>query len=146
MEKKRIAVNGLGRIGRLALRKLACDERFEVVAVNDVAPVSYTHLARPRRSSGPRRTRPPSNTFPPFRPRALRAGPACLGKTREPPPFFSLTWSLLIVWSASFCNEEITWRAAYGLANSDECRQADGRDLALVDKLGFPFGNHLIVD
>ena len=39
MEKKRIAVNGLGRIGRLALRKLACDERFEVVAVNDVAPM-----------------------------------------------------------------------------------------------------------
>lgn len=39
MEKKRIAVNGLGRIGRLALRKLSCDERFEVVAVNDVAPL-----------------------------------------------------------------------------------------------------------
>lgn len=39
MEKKRIAINGLGRIGRLALRKLACDERFEVAAVNDVAPL-----------------------------------------------------------------------------------------------------------
>ena len=39
MEKKRIAVNGLGRIGRLVLRKLTCDGRFEVAAVNDTAPL-----------------------------------------------------------------------------------------------------------
>lgn len=39
MRKQRIALNGLGRIGRLVLRKLVDDERFEIVAVNDVAPL-----------------------------------------------------------------------------------------------------------
>ena len=38
MGKKRIAINGLGRIGRLVLRKLIADDRFEIAAVNDVAP------------------------------------------------------------------------------------------------------------
>ncbi len=37
MKKKRVAINGLGRIGRLVLRKLIDDERFEIVAVNDIA-------------------------------------------------------------------------------------------------------------
>lgn len=37
MEKKRIAINGLGRIGRLALRKLIADDRFEIAAVNDTS-------------------------------------------------------------------------------------------------------------
>ncbi|MFT6324544.1 MAG: glyceraldehyde 3-phosphate dehydrogenase, partial [Halieaceae bacterium] len=34
---KRIAINGLGRIGRLTLRNLLQDKRVEVVAVNDLA-------------------------------------------------------------------------------------------------------------
>ena len=37
MDKKRIAVNGLGRIGRLVLRDLLDDARYEVAAVNDIA-------------------------------------------------------------------------------------------------------------
>ena len=34
---KRIAINGLGRIGRLTLRNLLADNKVEVVAVNDLA-------------------------------------------------------------------------------------------------------------
>lgn len=37
MGRKRVAVNGLGRIGRLVLRKLLEDGGFEVAAVNDIA-------------------------------------------------------------------------------------------------------------
>lgn len=37
MDRKRIAINGLGRIGRLILRKLIDDDHFEIVAVNDTA-------------------------------------------------------------------------------------------------------------
>ena len=40
MKKKRVAINGMGRIGRLVLRKLIDDERFEIVAVNDIAALS----------------------------------------------------------------------------------------------------------
>ena len=36
MEKTRIAINGFGRIGRLAFRQLFADERYEVVAINDL--------------------------------------------------------------------------------------------------------------
>lgn len=43
MIKQRIAVNGLGRIGRLVMRKLIADEQFEIVAVNDIA--SYDTIA-----------------------------------------------------------------------------------------------------
>ncbi|MDE6292444.1 MAG: hypothetical protein K2L98_02050, partial [Bacilli bacterium] len=32
---KRIAINGFGRIGRLAFRELINDEEMEVVAIND---------------------------------------------------------------------------------------------------------------
>ena len=35
----RIAINGMGRIGRLLMRRLLKDEQFEVVAVNDIMPV-----------------------------------------------------------------------------------------------------------
>ena len=34
----KVAINGFGRIGRLVMRCLASDDRFEVVAVNDVVP------------------------------------------------------------------------------------------------------------
>lgn len=37
MDRKRVAVNGLGRIGRLVLRELLEDDGFEVAAVNDIA-------------------------------------------------------------------------------------------------------------
>ena len=33
----KIAINGFGRIGRLAFRKMFSDERFEITAVNDLA-------------------------------------------------------------------------------------------------------------
>ncbi|MEO6905472.1 MAG: glyceraldehyde 3-phosphate dehydrogenase NAD-binding domain-containing protein [Ginsengibacter sp.] len=35
----RIAINGMGRIGRLLFRRLVDNEHFEVVAVNDIMPV-----------------------------------------------------------------------------------------------------------
>ena len=35
----RIAINGMGRIGRLLLRRLIGHEEFDVVAVNDTMPV-----------------------------------------------------------------------------------------------------------
>ena len=39
MSKKRIAINGFGRIGRLTLRKLMGNPSVEVVAINDLADV-----------------------------------------------------------------------------------------------------------
>jgi glyceraldehyde 3-phosphate dehydrogenase len=39
MMKKKIAINGFGRIGRLAFRQFAAVEALEVVAINDVAPL-----------------------------------------------------------------------------------------------------------
>ena len=38
MRKLRIALNGLGRIGRLIFQTLLPDQRFEIVAINDPAP------------------------------------------------------------------------------------------------------------
>lgn len=38
-EKKRVAINGLGRIGRAALKLLHGDPDLDLVAVNDIAPV-----------------------------------------------------------------------------------------------------------
>jgi len=35
----RIAINGMGRIGRLLFRRLIDNDRFEVIAVNDIMPV-----------------------------------------------------------------------------------------------------------
>lgn len=45
MKKKRIAVNGCGRIGRLTIKLLLEREAFELVAVNDLAdPHTLAHL------------------------------------------------------------------------------------------------------
>lgn len=38
-KKMRIAINGMGRIGRLLFRRLTKNEDFEVVAVNDIMPI-----------------------------------------------------------------------------------------------------------
>jgi glyceraldehyde 3-phosphate dehydrogenase len=35
----RIAINGFGRIGRCTFKQLAADDRFEVVGINDLAPL-----------------------------------------------------------------------------------------------------------
>lgn len=39
----RIAINGMGRIGRLLFRRLIAVENFEIVAVNDVMPMDNLH-------------------------------------------------------------------------------------------------------
>lgn len=45
MKKKRIAINGFGRIGRTLTRLLLGDERFYVVAINDISDVkTLAHL------------------------------------------------------------------------------------------------------
>lgn len=45
MKKNRIAINGFGRIGRTLARIILADERFELVAINDVADVvTMAHL------------------------------------------------------------------------------------------------------
>jgi glyceraldehyde 3-phosphate dehydrogenase len=46
-EKLKIAINGFGRIGRVTLRNIIDDDQIEVVAINDIAPVStLAHLFR----------------------------------------------------------------------------------------------------
>ena len=43
----KVAINGFGRIGRLAFRQMFGAEGYEVVAINDLTSpktVSYTHL------------------------------------------------------------------------------------------------------
>lgn len=43
----RIAINGFGRIGRMVFRIMESDDRFEVVALNDLAPAaSLAHLLK----------------------------------------------------------------------------------------------------
>ena len=43
----RVAINGFGRIGRLVFRVLENDDRFELVAINDLAdPAALAHLAK----------------------------------------------------------------------------------------------------
>jgi glyceraldehyde 3-phosphate dehydrogenase len=45
MNKKKIAINGFGRIGRTLTRLLLDDDRFEIVAINDIADVhTMAHL------------------------------------------------------------------------------------------------------
>lgn len=45
--KKRIAINGFGRIGRLAYRELLLDDTLEVVAINDLtSPEDLAYLAQ----------------------------------------------------------------------------------------------------
>ena len=43
----KVAINGFGRIGRLAFRQMFGAEGYEVVAINDLTAVSYTHLTLP---------------------------------------------------------------------------------------------------
>ena len=44
---KRIAINGFGRIGRLAFRQLVSRPSFEVVAINDLTDVeTLAHLLK----------------------------------------------------------------------------------------------------
>ncbi len=43
----KVAINGFGRIGRLAFRKIVGDDRFEVVAINDLSePKMLAHLLK----------------------------------------------------------------------------------------------------
>ena len=43
----RIAINGLGRVGRALLRQAVLNDELEVVGVNDVAPLpTLAHLLR----------------------------------------------------------------------------------------------------
>ena len=43
----KIAINGFGRIGRLSFRKIFGDDRFEVVAINDLTePRMLAHLLK----------------------------------------------------------------------------------------------------
>ena len=35
----KVAINGFGRIGRLAFRHMMADGRLDVVAINDIAPL-----------------------------------------------------------------------------------------------------------
>lgn len=42
--KKKIAINGFGRIGRIAFRELLNDSELEVVAINDLAPVEDLYM------------------------------------------------------------------------------------------------------
>ncbi len=47
MAKIRVAINGFGRIGRIAFRKLLENERMQVIAVNDLADtVTLAHLLK----------------------------------------------------------------------------------------------------
>ena len=38
----RVAINGFGRIGRLAFRQMFGQEKYEIVAVNDPAPAEIS--------------------------------------------------------------------------------------------------------
>jgi glyceraldehyde 3-phosphate dehydrogenase len=47
MNKRKIAINGFGRIGRTLTRLLSSDDRFELVAINDLADIeTMAHLYR----------------------------------------------------------------------------------------------------
>jgi glyceraldehyde 3-phosphate dehydrogenase len=50
----KVAINGFGRIGRLAFRKIVGDDRFEVVAINDLTePKMLAHLLKYDSVQGP---------------------------------------------------------------------------------------------
>ena len=40
----KVGINGFGRIGRLAFRRIQNVEGVEVTRINDLTAVSYTHL------------------------------------------------------------------------------------------------------
>ena len=47
----RVAINGFGRIGRLAFRQMFDAEGYEVVAINDLtSPKMLAHLLKDRKS------------------------------------------------------------------------------------------------
>lgn len=47
MEKVKVAINGFGRIGRLAFRLMFGDERYDIVAINDLTdPKTLAHLLK----------------------------------------------------------------------------------------------------
>ena len=47
MAKKRIAINGCGRIGRVTFRNLIKNKELEVVAINDLADIkTLAHLLK----------------------------------------------------------------------------------------------------
>ena len=47
MSKKRVAINGFGRIGRLTFRNLINDDSIEVVAINDLTDnATLAHLLK----------------------------------------------------------------------------------------------------
>ena len=48
----KVAINGFGRIGRLAFRQMFGAEGYEVVAINDLTkPLSLIHISEPTRRS-----------------------------------------------------------------------------------------------
>ncbi|MGD8264749.1 MAG: glyceraldehyde 3-phosphate dehydrogenase N-terminal domain-containing protein, partial [Desulfobacterales bacterium] len=50
----KVAINGFGRIGRLTFRKIFGDDRFEVVAINDLTePKMLAHLLKYDSVQGP---------------------------------------------------------------------------------------------
>ncbi|NLW69546.1 MAG: type I glyceraldehyde-3-phosphate dehydrogenase [Eubacteriaceae bacterium] len=47
MEKVKVAINGFGRIGRLAFRLMFGDDRYEIVAINNPGdPAAFAHLLK----------------------------------------------------------------------------------------------------
>ena len=49
----KVAINGFGRIGRLAFRQMFGDEGFEIVAINDLTdPMTLAHLLKYDSSQG----------------------------------------------------------------------------------------------
>ena len=54
MEKKRIGINGFGRIGRVLCRVLSEQENIEIVGINDIHPIeTMTHLLKYDSTHGP---------------------------------------------------------------------------------------------
>ena len=47
MKKIRVGINGFGRIGRAFLKIALERPEIEIIAVNDLGSVSYTHLTLP---------------------------------------------------------------------------------------------------
>ena len=39
----KVAINGFGRIGRLAFRQIVTQTDFDIVAINDLTDLSYFH-------------------------------------------------------------------------------------------------------
>ncbi len=49
----KVAINGFGRIGRLAFRRIFCDSQMEIAAINDLTePRVLAHLLKYDSSQG----------------------------------------------------------------------------------------------